>query len=445
MVSHGTGITGMATRMLAALTLLAATCVLQAASPSPLVVHEWGTFTSVQGQDGDQVWWLPHVKTDLPEFVYDVSVENGGFKGEPIMQGKTSLAGIVRMETPVIYFYSDVERVVDVRVRMPDGFITEWYPQATRVGPTLITNVKRNPDAALSRIEWKGVTILPRDTTEISASKLIRGRADPATDHYYAARATDANLLRVASPHARKGVEHERDLFYRGIGNFPGPLTATIDANETELSLTTASREPLAGLFVVTIKQGLMRYQRVDGVSTGERTAVALDAAPFADINQVRPQLMKDVTQALVDTGLYPKEAQAMVDTWKDQWFAEQGSRVLYLLPRAWTDQRLPLDISPGPDQLVRVMVGRAELIMPTMERALKKQIMAFNSGDLRAKEEAVAATRKLGLGRFLQPAAMVTVGKRPGQPPALVEDALKLAAAASAPEGAGSATALNH
>ena len=38
------------------------------------------------------------------------------------------------METPVIYFYSDREQTVNVRVRFPHGLITEWYPQG-RIPP----------------------------------------------------------------------------------------------------------------------------------------------------------------------------------------------------------------------------------------------------------------------------------------------------------------------
>ena len=53
--------------------------------------------------------------------------------------------------------------------------------------------------------------------------------------------------------------------------------------------------------------------------------------------------------RALVEQGLYEKEARAMVNTWQDQWFAEEGTRVLYLLPRAWTDRTLPLQVSPRP------------------------------------------------------------------------------------------------
>ena len=179
-------------RVLAAtVALLVVSSALQAADP-PLVVHEWGTFTSVQGHDGKQAWWLPHLKTDLPSFVYSRRVENGGIKGAKLLRGKDGQSAILRMETPVIYFYSDTGRTVNVRVRLPQGEITEWYPQATRIGPSYRPDGQGAPlDDSL--IEWKGVTILPRDTAEVSAGKLIRTSDGPQADHYYSARATDAS------------------------------------------------------------------------------------------------------------------------------------------------------------------------------------------------------------------------------------------------------------
>jgi hypothetical protein len=95
-----------------------------------------------------------------------------------------------------------------------------------------------------------------------------------------------------------------------------------------------------------------------------------------------------------------------MVKTWDDSWFAEQGIRVLYTLPRTWTDRTLPLTLDPKPREVVRVMVGRAELITPSMEWDLLKQIVRYSEASVPAREQIVFDTQKLGLGRFLQPAA---------------------------------------
>ncbi len=435
----------MHTRLLAAaIALLVISPALQAADP-PFVVHEWGTFTSVQGHDGEQAWWLPHLKTDLPAFVYARGIQNGGIKGVKLLGGKESQSAILRMETPVIYFYSDIGRAVDVRVRLPKGEITEWYPQATRIGPSFRPDGEGAP-LEDSLIEWKGVTILPRDTTEISADKLIRTGEGPKADHYYSARATDANLLRVNSPHASSGVEYERDLFYRGLAEFPGPLTATVDADETRLALVTEGPGALKNLFVVNIHKGLMRYQKVDRVTTDRTTDVSLDAVPYVALDDTRSQLMQDMVKALVSEGLYEREARAMVDTWKHQWFAEEGSRVFYLLPRAWTDRVLPLEVTPKPDRVVRVMVGRAELIMPSVERRLKKEILAFKSGDATAQEHAVATVRNMNLGRFLAPAQQIALGSNPDQ--ATWDAVYNLTQRVTAPATSATTTAtaaLNH
>src|SRR5258708_3463440 len=112
----------------AAVTLLACSVFAGGLSgpPEDVVVHEWGTFTSIAGPDGNALDWQPlSGNPDLPPFVCRF--------GE-----KTLLRATVRMETPVLYFYSSKETDVSVKVSFPSGTITEWYP-ATRK-----TNLHRN-------------------------------------------------------------------------------------------------------------------------------------------------------------------------------------------------------------------------------------------------------------------------------------------------------------
>src|ERR1044072_243601 len=46
-----------------------------------LVVHEWGTFTSIAGQNGVAIDWRPlNGASDLPRFVYTLE-KNQGFRG----------------------------------------------------------------------------------------------------------------------------------------------------------------------------------------------------------------------------------------------------------------------------------------------------------------------------------------------------------------------------
>jgi hypothetical protein len=389
-------------RILAAATLLCASFSLGAATDDPFVVHEWGTFTTVHGANGEQIWWMPPASVDIPDFVYRSDM-SGNWSANPILHPKDTTA-LARMETPVIYFYSQRERVADVRVRFRGGFLTEWYPQATAAGSRVVANAATSADAWQFLIEWKGVKVLARDTQEMSLGQLIRSKAGDG-DHYYIARQTDANFLRVSSPLARKGPEYERDLFYRGLGYFQAPLTVGMDAYEQHLSLTAREAEQIDGAFLVSIRQGMMRYRKIDLPISGAAASVDPNTEPFGALADVRKLAMRDMARALVEQGLYDKEAEAMVSTWQDQWFAEDGTRVLYLLPGEWTDRTLPLEISPQPDRVVRVMVGRAELITPETDRQLRQQILTFKSGDAKAKRHAVAAMRALSMGRFLQAA----------------------------------------
>ena len=104
------------------LSFIASICLLgRSASPvySGLAVHEWGTFTSIAGPDGQAVQWSPLTgSTDLPGFVEQF--QKGGYK--------VGLRGTVRMETPVLYFYAPAEQTVSVKVSFSKGVITEWYP-----------------------------------------------------------------------------------------------------------------------------------------------------------------------------------------------------------------------------------------------------------------------------------------------------------------------------
>lgn len=107
---------------------------------------------------------------------------------------------------------------------------------------------------------------------------------------------------------------------------------------------------------------------------------------------------------ALISEGLFPDEAKAMVNTWKDSWFTEEGVRVFYILPRPWTDDILPLTLSPQPEELTRVMVGRAEIITPEVQATLSRLLVKAREGDANAHLQAEAELKKLG--RFAEAAA---------------------------------------
>src|SRR2546422_9802740 len=73
-----------------------------------LQVHEWGTFTSVAGENGEAISWRPFGgPTDLPCFV------------DRSHNFKRDIWGTVRMETPVLYFYGSRGSTPNVKMFFP--------------------------------------------------------------------------------------------------------------------------------------------------------------------------------------------------------------------------------------------------------------------------------------------------------------------------------------
>ena len=75
------------------------------------------------------------------------------------------------------------------------------------------------------------------------------------------------------------------------------------------------------------------------------------------------------LVDALVKSGLYKDEAESMVNTWKVSYFQTEGTRVLYVLSRTETDNILPIKINPQPEELVRTLVGRVEILTALEEQ----------------------------------------------------------------------------
>jgi hypothetical protein len=320
-----------------------------------LVVHEWGTFTSVAGEDGTAVDWdALGCKSDLPKFVYDQ-----GYRG---LKGR--LTGTVRMETPVVYFYSPGPLEARVNVRFPNGLITEWYPKAENKIlqrnngsrsmlelPESVHGIDASLKGVTGGIEWPSVMVQP-DTTP-AFPRATR------PDRYYSARETDAAPVEV-------GGDHEKFLFYRGVGRFQVPLSARV-VGDNEISVENRTTGPISTVILFESRGGRIGYRLVDSIEQ-----LATIESPSLDGS--RPSLVEDLESALVEHGLFPREAHAMVKTWKDSWF-EEGSRLIYIVPQSAVDTVLPLHIDPVPSQTVRVFVGRIELLTPktteTVEQAM--------------------------------------------------------------------------
>jgi hypothetical protein len=197
--------------------VLAWSSVLAAADVSPadaksadgasLVVHEWGTFTNFSGSDGVQLEFRPLLQYDLPPFVISYLDQWG------LSLRKWDLPSFQRMETPVTYFYTPVERDVRVRVGFPQGLLTEFYPPVVTMLPArpeqLANQFFATNDTLTSlslkdgSLDWGTIHLIPIEklTTQVAdpvlaksmgrylAERLVPGAA--AHPHYVHARETD--------------------------------------------------------------------------------------------------------------------------------------------------------------------------------------------------------------------------------------------------------------
>ncbi len=372
-----------------------------------LVVHEWGTFTSVSGHDGITLGWRPlTVESELPSFVYSVDrPSTGRQQPAPLTQvppkltplapkplqtrqqpthpqptrpqtpqprelrypSKSATPVSVRMETPVIYFYAKEETAVSVRVDFVGGKITEWYPQGRTVRG--------------GRIDWGIFKVVPDAYMELPN--------DFRENHYYPARETESSPIQVTNGSL---VEYERFLFYRGVGDFDLPLSIKLEENRVRV--TNEFRESICKVVIFENRDGKIGFR----IQDMPQTDLLLDR-PVLDgkIDGLR----EEMKAMLISQGLFEKEADAMLKTWRDSWF-EEGLRIFYIMPRKTTDAILPIAIDPKPSELVRVLVGRMELITPETERHVTNQITKLDSPSKAVRTTALRTINKYG--RFREP-----------------------------------------
>src|SRR2546421_3458348 len=84
--------------------------------PKAIVVHEWGTFTSMLGSTGQSLEGLHHEEEALPSFVHARSSDTVGMKG--LAMPPTGVTQ--KLETPVLYFYTQTAQAAQGHVDFPE-------------------------------------------------------------------------------------------------------------------------------------------------------------------------------------------------------------------------------------------------------------------------------------------------------------------------------------
>jgi hypothetical protein len=356
---------------------------------SGLVVHEWGTFTSVNGSDGALLEGLHHEEEALPTFVHG---RGGSATGTPAEQTRfksmeAQPSGVTqKLETPVIYFYGDAARA-RVRVDFPRGILSEWFPDTSGFGPAISTLLPAvAPPLTNGFMEWQ-VDLVPGMTAADFP-------AAPPENIWIPSRRVASVPVRVAAT-----GENEQFIFYRGLGAFDLPLSVEVGAGDA-ISVHNRSAQASPAVFLLRVHDAggaIVPLGPLAGGASLMRVPLPQGGKEH-DLDVYVQTARSRIAEQLVASGLYADEAQAMVDTWSKSYFQSFGVRLLYIVPREWTDNLLPLAVEPAPAELVRTLVGRVEVLTSSEERALVARVTDAASRALPAQDVATE------LGRLAEP-----------------------------------------
>jgi hypothetical protein len=404
--------------LIASLAALAVVFPLHAADKNPVIVHEWGTFTSLQDEKGDAIGGINVDDEPVPDFVrqdggpmivaaHSSEARNFGLPPYSISKGwlGSDTAVTMRLETPVLYIYPPKGEapksvpLLDVHVDFHGGVLSQFYPEAKfdglpEIPGTTIHSGPLKPDTTTS-LTWSGV-------------RLGSTRKPVETDDrvWTTPREVSAPLLEVKTPgldqNGQPGspVTAEHFLFYRGVGQLDSPVELQNPGMKGKMEIT-ARRMPLgfekfnAGWMVEIRPDGSCAFRCLPGASA---SAGAMGFSVFdpsissvfaeSEFSAANLSALKASMQAqLVKEGLYDDEASAMLRTWELSYFKSPGLRFFYIVPRSWVDRVLPLRVAGAPVEITRVMVGRIELIS-TAQKAALSRLAAGPCPDLDAVKE---------------------------------------------------------
>lgn len=351
-----------------------------AADGGELVVHEWGTITTVHEADGTPVTGLNRIDAAdvLPDFVHRFELEPTRDKPKltlgksPLVPGRPDVN--MRLETRVIYFHppagKSFDEPIDIKVRFHGGVLNEFYPAAE---PSIQVDFQRLGDKADAGVpvRWNGEML---DNYVVGALswkglRLHDTVVAPLTNNPIWTAPREVQSASVFLPSAGEG---ERYVFYRGVAHLDALLQTTVSSGQVQLR----SPKLMTWLIVpsTTIPDVWLANVRADGgVAFREHGAVTLDrqktgatlgaikrfsAGDYSDASAGK--LRASLRKALIANGLFADEAEAMLNTWKASYFEKPGLRVFYVVPRDWIDYFLPLDISV-PARVNRAIIGRID------------------------------------------------------------------------------------
>jgi hypothetical protein len=358
--------------------------LVNAGAPPKWTVHEWGTFTSLQNESGEAIGGINTDDEPVPQFVHRLAnslrlsqnlvllpteVPIIFFQGAPKCHPDVTM----RLETPVIYFHPPESakgvQTVNVAVKFRGGWLTEFYPDAK---PEV--SGAENDKFQFAHLGSETISGLAWNDLKIGGDWPLTN----TTEHVW----TSPRAVNAASVQSSNG-ESEKFLFYRGVGHLDAPLRVSREGAELVLRSQLGELpddQPLnvRSIWLVDIQpNGNLAFRSLPPVALGRdhgkiltRTPARFSGRDFSKGNLEK--LKNELRATLISEGLFTDEADALLNTWESSYFKSAGLRVFFIVPPAWTDFYLPLDISVAAD-INRVMVGRIELVTPDQRTRLKE------------------------------------------------------------------------
>jgi len=376
---------------------------LPVAAAEPLVIHEWGTFTSLQDEQGRTIGGINTDEEKLPEFVHDLAPVPMGTDGDfspNLIKGRDYCDPSVtmRLETPVIYVHlppGQQQATFDLSVEFRGGILSQYYPLADatvdrqplrrfgeeiRYGETLKSPSGRGHQMRFSQ-RWFAPELSATTTSTLTWRGIVMGGAgkvpNTTSPVWLAPRQVNAPTLTV-------GAEREKYLFYRGLGHVDAPLVARRSADGATLSVSprsgALSASTVPTLWFADLRgDGTAAFRTIATITwhleSDDKPATSVFPAGFSstDYSAERlTELRSELHAAIMHEGLFADEAHALLNTWEASYFKAPGQRLFFLVPNEWTDHVLPLTISQ-PATVKRAMMGRIELVSPKQRQALQR------------------------------------------------------------------------
>lgn len=348
---------------------------------SPLIVHEWGTITTRHAADGTPRGRLNHISgaDTLPTFVYRYEPDATSRNPNTSLVKTSLVAGrpdvTMRLETPVMYFHAprgaSTVAPFDVDVHFRGGILNEFYPRGDASVALDADRLDRRFALGVAGSRWDGAVL----DSDVVGSLRWRGvslrdsvSVRPTTSHVWLA----PRQVHAAGVAASTG-EAERYLFYRGVAHLDALVQTALTGAEVRLRAPRDlewMREPsmtIPKLWLVDVRtDGSAAYREHDAIAIARNGASAdvgrLDLFAKGEFGTGKlVELRASMQRALIAAGLYDDEAEAMLETWGESYFHQPGLRLFYIVPAAWVNYHLPVEISV-PHEMTRVLVGRIDL-----------------------------------------------------------------------------------